>query len=474
MPSTSFRAARTRSRALGASSTRSGPREASPTSASVRRSPERTICIPGFYTICPPPPRSTVCSPLMLIVQKYGGTSVGDAERIRNVARRATSARKAGHDVVVVVSAMAGETNRLLKLTTEISRRPNEREQDVVVSTGEQVTVGLLALAIQELKGRSRSFLGHQVRILTDSAFANARIRSIDDSNLRESLRKKEIAVVAGFQGIDEHGNITTLGRGGSDTTAVALAAALKAESCEIYTDVEGVYTTDPRVCDRARKLDRISYEEMLELASLGSKVLQIRSVEFAMKYKVPLWVKSSFTDERGTLVCEEDKAMEEVLVSGIALTRDESRFVIRGVPDKPGIAAKVFGTLAEQGIVVDVIVQTPAREDGRTDMAFTLGRLDVEKTNDLVRKIGKQIGAGKVDHEEGIAKVSIVGVGMRNHAGVAARMFQVLAEEGVNIRVISTSEIKISCLIDEKYAELAVRALHTAFALDKAESAKS
>ena len=405
----------------------------------------------------------------MLIVQKYGGTSVGDVERIRNVARRALKARKEGHDVVVVVSAMAGETNRLLKLTTDLSKRPSQREQDVVVSTGEQVTVGLLALAIQEQKGKSRSFLGHQVRILTDSAFANARIRSIDDTNLRESLKKKEIAVVAGFQGIDEGGNITTLGRGGSDTTAVALAAALKADACEIYTDVDGVYTTDPRICDRAKKLDKISYEEMLELASLGSKVLQIRSVEFAMKYNVPLWVKSSFTDDKGTLVTEEDKAMEAVLVSGIALTRDESRFVVRAVPDKPGVAAKIFGALADVGIVVDVIVQTPAHADGHTDMAFTVGRLDVEKTNELVRKIGKQIGAGKVEHEEGIAKVSIVGVGMRNHAGVAARMFQVLAEEGVNIRVISTSEIKISCIIDEKYSELAVRALHTAFGLDSA-----
>ena len=409
----------------------------------------------------------------MLIVQKYGGTSVGDPDRIRNVARRALLARKAGHDVVVVVSAMSGETNRLLKLTSEIARMPSQREQDVVVSTGEQVTVGLLALAIQEQKGKARSFLGHQVRILTDSAFANARIRSIDDTNLRASLRKKEIAVVAGFQGIDEQGSITTLGRGGSDTTAVALAAALKADACEIYTDVDGVYTTDPRICDRARKLDRVSYEEMLELASLGSKVLQIRSVEFAMKYKVPLWVKSSFTDDPGTLVTEEDKAMENVLVSGIAVTRDESRFVIRNVPDKPGIAARVFGALADSDIVVDVIVQTPAHEDARTDMAFTVGRLDTEKTRELVRKIGKQIGAGKVEHEEGIAKVSIVGVGMRNHAGVAARMFQVLADEGVNIRVISTSEIKISCLIDEKYAELAVRALHTAFGLDKAEAKK-
>jgi len=407
-----------------------------------------------------------------LVVQKYGGTSVGDIERIRNVARRTLEAKKAGNDVVVVVSAMAGETNRLLKLTSALAKRPSQREQDVVVSTGEQVSVGLLALAIQELRGKSRSFLGHQVRILTDSAFSNARIRSIDGEKLFESLKRGEIAVVAGFQGIDEHGNITTLGRGGSDTTAVALAAALKADACEIYTDVDGVYTTDPNLCAKARKLDRISYEEMLELASLGAKVLQIRSVEFAMKYQVPLWVKSSFKDDPGTLVCEEDPAMEEVVVSGIALTRDEARFVIRAVPDKPGIAAKIFGTLADLGIVVDLIVQTPAHDDRRTDLAFTVGRVDVEKTVQQMRKMAKAIGAGKVDHEEGIAKVSIVGVGMRNHAGVAAKMFQVLADEGVNIRVISTSEIKVSCLIDEKYAELAVRALHTAFGLDKVEGA--
>jgi aspartate kinase len=407
-----------------------------------------------------------------LVVQKYGGTSVGAVERIRNVARRALAAKKSGNDVVVVVSAMAGETNRLLKLANALAKRPSQREQDVVVSTGEQVTVGLLALAIQELRGKSRSFLGHQVRILTDSAFSNARIRSIDGEKLFESLKRGEIAVVAGFQGIDEHGNITTLGRGGSDTTAVALAAALKADACEIYTDVDGVYTTDPNLCTKARKLDRISYEEMLELASLGAKVLQIRSVEFAMKYRVPLWVKSSFSDDPGTLVCEEDKAMEEVVVSGIAITRDEARFVIRDVPDKPGIAAKIFGTLADLGVVVDLIVQTPAHEDGRTDLAFTVGRIDVEKTGQHLRKLAKSIGAGKVQHEEGISKVSIVGVGMRNHAGVAAKMFQVLADEGVNIRVISTSEIKVSCLIDEKYAELAVRALHTAFGLDKVEGA--
>src|SRR5436309_9173417 len=309
---------------------------------------------------------------MSLIVQKYGGTSVGDVDRIRNVARRALAARKDGHDVVVVVSAMAGETNRLLKLTSDIARRPSQREQDVVVSTGEQVSVGLLALAIQELRGKARSFLGHQVRILTDSAFSNARIRSIDGDKLFDSLKRGEIAVVAGFQGLDEHGNITTLGRGGSDTTAVALAAALKADACEIYTDVDGVYTTDPRVCERARKLERISYEEMLELASLGSKVLQIRSVEFAMKYKVPLWVKSSFTGDPGTLVCEEDAAMEDVLVSGIAYDRNEAKVALRGVPDVPGIAAKVFGALDEKSIVVDLIVQNTAK-DGRSDLTFTV-----------------------------------------------------------------------------------------------------
>ena len=411
---------------------------------------------------------------MALWVQKYGGTSVADPDRIRAVARRCLQARAAGHDLVVVVSAMSGETNRLLKLVQAMNQRPSEREQDVVVATGEQVTIGLLSLAIQAAGGQAASFLAHQCRIVTDSTFSKARIKRIDEEPLRAALARGDVAVVAGFQGIDEGGNVTTLGRGGSDTTAVALAAALQAERCEIYTDVDGVYTADPNVCPAARKLDRISYEEMLELASLGSKVLQIRSVEFAMKYKVPLWVKSSFSDDPGTLVCEEDESMEEVLVSGIALTRDESRFVIRSVPDKPGIAAKVFGALADEGVVVDVIVQTPAKEDGRTDMAFTVGRLDVDKTNDLVRKIGKQIGAGKVDHEEGIAKVSIVGVGMRNHAGVAAKMFQVLADEGVNIRVISTSEIKVSCLIDEKYAELAVRALHAAFGLDKADTAKS
>ncbi|HYR56632.1 MAG TPA: aspartate kinase, partial [Myxococcaceae bacterium] len=340
-------------------------------------------------------------------------------------------------------------------------------EQDVVVSTGEQVSVGLVALAIQELKAKARSFLGHQVRILTDSAFYNARIRSIDAEKLYESLKKHEIAVVAGFQGIDEHGNITTLGRGGSDTTAVALAAALQADACEIYTDVDGVYTTDPRICDKARKLDRISYEEMLELASLGSKVLQIRSVEFAMKYHVPLWVKSSFNDDAGTLVCPEDASMEDVVVAGIAYDKNEAKIAIRGVPDIPGIAAQIFGALDEKSIVVDLIVQNVAKE-GKTDLTFTVGKTDLSKAKDVVKKMAKAIKADAVETDDQISKVSIVGVGMRNHSGVAAQMFQVLAKEGINIQMISTSEIRVSCVIHEKYTELAVRTLHTAFGLDR------
>jgi aspartate kinase len=406
---------------------------------------------------------------MALIVQKYGGTSVGDLDRIRNVARRALATRRKGHDVVVVVSAMAGETNRLLSLTNTLSKRPSEREQDVVIASGEQVSAGLVAMAIQELKGKARSFLGHQIRIATDSAFSKARIRSIDAERIFESLKAKEIAVVAGFQGQDEAGNITTLGRGGSDTTAVAVAAALKADACEIFTDVDGVYTTDPNVCPAARKLDRISYEEMLELASEGAKVLQIRSVEMAMKYKVPVWVKTSFGDEPGTLVCEEDAAMENVLVSGIAYDRNEAKIAVRGVPDKPGIAAKLFGPLAEANIVVDIIVQNASHE-GRTDMNFTVGKTDLEKAKELVRKIAKALGAKKVDSDDKIAKISIVGVGMRNHAGVAAKMFEILAKEGINIEMISTSEIKVSCVIQEKYLELAVRALHTAFGLDRPE----
>ena len=406
----------------------------------------------------------------MLIVQKYGGTSVADADRIRNVARRALAARKSGHDVVVVVSAMAGETNRLLKLASEISKRPSQREQDVVVSTGEQVTVGLLALAIQELKGKSRSFLGHQVRILTDSAFANARIRSIDDANLRESLRKKEIAVVAGFQGIDEHGNITTLGRGGSDTTAVALAAALKAESCEIYTDVDGVYTADPNIVPDARKLARVAYDEMLEMASLGAKVLQSRSVEFAKKYGVPVHVRSTFKADAGTLVTREEQGMEDAVVTGVTHDRGQSKISILRVPDRPGIAAQVFGAIAERNIVVDMIVQNISR-DGYTDMSFTMPRADHARAVAALEDVARTIGAQGVVHDERVAKVSIVGVGMRSHSGVASRMFGVLAGEGVNIQMISTSEIAISCVIEDKYTELAVRALHDVFEVGRGVS---
>jgi len=404
-----------------------------------------------------------------LIVQKYGGTSVGDVERIKNVARRCLSAQKLGHQVVVVVSAMSGETNRLLKLVSQITDRPNEREQDQVVATGEQVSIGLLALAIQAQRGKATSFLGSQVRIVTDSVHSKARIKSIDAEKIHAALKKKHIVVIAGFQGVDEQGNVTTLGRGGSDTTAVAVAAALKADACEIYTDVDGVYTTDPNLVPRAQKLSKISYEEMLELAGSGAKVLQIRSVEFAMKYKVPLWVKSSFSDDPGTLVCEEDVSMEDVVVSGIAADKNEAKIAIRGVPDQPGVAARIFGALDEQAIIVDLIVQNVA-SGGKTDLTFTVGKADLVKARDVVKKIVKAIKADGMETDDDISKVSIVGVGMRNHTGVAAKMFRVLAGEGINVQMISTSEIKVSCVIASKYTELAMRALHTAFGLDSAE----
>ena len=404
---------------------------------------------------------------MALIVQKYGGTSVGNIDRIKNVALRCLAAQEAGHDVVVVVSAMSGETNRLLKLVEQITDRPDEREQDVIVATGEQVSIGLVALAIQAQQGKATSFLGHQVRIVTDSTFSKARIKSIDAQPIRTALDKGHIVVVAGFQGVDEEGSVTTLGRGGSDTTAVAVAAALQADACEIYTDVDGVYTTDPNMVPAARKLDRITYEEMLELASVGAKVLQIRSVEFAMKYKVPLWVKSSFTDDPGTLVCEEDKSMEDVLVRGVAYDRNEAKITVCGVPDVPGAAAKIFGALDQKHIVVDLIVQNPAR-DGRTDLTFTVGKTDFAKAQDVVKSVAQDIQASGFEVDDNIAKVSIVGVGMRNHSGVAARMFQALSSESINIQMISTSEIKVSCVIHSKYTELAVRALHTAFGLDQ------
>ena len=403
---------------------------------------------------------------MALIVQKYGGTSVGDVERIKNVARRALATQRAGNDVVVVVSAMSGETNRLLKLAQAVSERPDEREQDVVAATGEQVTIGLTALAIQGQGGKARSFTGPQVRILTDSAFAKARIKSIDSDKLRQALGRGEIAVVAGFQGEDEEGNITTLGRGGSDTTAVAVAAAIEADACEIYTDVDGVYTTDPNVVPEARKLDRISYEEMLELAGAGAKVLQIRSVEFAMKYGVPLWVKSSFTQDPGTLVCPEDPSMEHLVVSGIAYDRNEAKIAVRGVTDKPGVAARIFKPLADANIVVDLIIQNVG-QGGHADMSFTVGKTDLPRALEIVKAVAAELGARTVETDDQIAKVSIVGVGMRNHAGVAAKAFDVLAAAGINLEMISTSEIKVSMVIAAKFMELAVRELHSAFGLD-------
>ena len=404
----------------------------------------------------------------MLIVQKYGGTSVGSIERMRNVAARCLATARQGHQVAVVVSAMSGETNRLLRLVNEIQEDPNDREVDVIVSTGEQVSVGLVALAIRAAGGKARSFLGHQCKIVTDSAFSRARIVSIESQPIKDALAAGEIAVIAGFQGVDEKGSITTLGRGGSDTTGVAIAAALGADVCEIYTDVDGVYTTDPNVVPNARKIDRISYEEMLELASLGAKVLQIRSVELGMKYGVRIHVRSSFSDVEGTWVVPEETSMEKVVVSGVTASRDEAKITLEDLPDSPGIAARMFAPLAEGGVSVDMIVQNQAY-DGTTDLTFTVPKGDrkrsvailTEKVPDIVGKAGERIS-----YDDEICKVSVVGVGMRSHAGVAKTMFELLAKEGINIQLISTSEIKISCVIARKYAELAVRTLHDGFGL--------
>ncbi|MBI5497822.1 MAG: aspartate kinase [Deltaproteobacteria bacterium] len=408
----------------------------------------------------------------MLIVQKYGGTSVGTVERIHAVARRCVQTQREGHQVVVVASAMSGETNRLIGLARQVSPDPNERELDALVATGEQQSVALLAMAIRDQGAVAQSYTGGQIRLVTDNAFTKARIRSIDEEMIRSRLRQGEILVIAGFQGVDPEGNVTTLGRGGSDTTAVAVAAALKADRCDIYTDVDGVYTADPNVVSGARKIDRISYEEMLELASLGAKVLQLRSVELALKYKVPLRVVSSFdgpgVDPQGTLVCEEDAMMEKVLVTGVSHSKSDARITVRAVPDKPGVAARLFGALAEANISVDVIVQT-ASVDHRTDLSFTVPRSDHAKALKLSGEVATAVGASGVESDERIGKVSIVGAGMRSHAGVAAQMFDLLAREGVNIQMISTSEIKVSCVIDEKYTELAVRALHDGFGLGKA-----
>jgi aspartate kinase len=404
---------------------------------------------------------------LALLVQKYGGTSVGSVERIANVARRALAARREGHEVVVIVSAMSGETNRLLRLAREVSTLPDARELDALAATGEQVSAALTALAIQAQGGRARSLLGHQVRVLTDSAFTKARIKAVDASAITRALHDGGIAVVAGFQGVDETGNITTLGRGGSDTTAVAIAAALGPCACEIYTDVEGVYTTDPGICPSARKIDRISYAEMLELASLGAKVLQLRSVELAMKYEVPVHVRSSFSENPGTWVVGEEAGLEAITVTGVAYDRNEARVQLLGVADRPGAAAEIFGELSAQNISVDMIVQSPAGPDrGAVDLAFTIAKTDLERVRSLLEGVAQRSGASGVDVDENIGKVSIVGLGMRSHAGVAARMFRLLADEGINIQAISTSEIKVSCLVAEKYVELAVRTLHDGFGL--------
>ncbi len=407
---------------------------------------------------------------MSLIVQKYGGTSVGSPDRIKNVARRVARWKSRGHDLVVVVSAMSGETNRLLALAREIQAQPDPRELDVMVSTGEQVTVALLCMALMDLGLKARSYTGGQVRIVTDNAYTKARIVSIDDENIRKDLDEGCVVVVAGFQGVDQAGNITTLGRGGSDTTGVALAAALKAEECQIYTDVDGVYTTDPRIVPQARKLETITFEEMLEMASLGSKVLQIRSVEFAGKYKVKLRVLSSFEDEgSGTLITfEENDKMEQATISGIAANRDEAKITILGVPDRPGIAYQILGPIGDANIDVDMIVQNVGH-DGLTDFSFTVNRSDYAKTLEILKPVAAHIKARDVQGGDKIAKVSVVGVGMRSHAGIASNAFRTLAEEGINIQMISTSEIKISIVIDEKYLELAVRVLHKAFGLDQA-----
>jgi len=406
---------------------------------------------------------------MSLIVQKYGGTSVGTLERIRAVARRVARYKSLGHQVVVVVSAMSGETNRLISLAKEIMEEPDPRELDVMVSTGEQVSIGMTALALIDLGIKAKSYTGSQVKILTDDAHTKARILKIDHNNIQDDLDKGFVVVVAGFQGVDERGNITTLGRGGSDTTGVALAAALKADECQIYTDVDGIYTTDPRVVPEAKKLDSITFEEMLEMASLGSKVLQIRSVEFAGKYKVKLRVLSSFEEEGdGTLITFEEKNnMEQPVISGIAFNRDEAKVTILGVPDKPGIAYQILGPIADANIDVDMIIQNVGAV-GTTDFTFTVNKNDLNKALVILNeKVKGHVGAREVNGNDKIAKVSIVGVGMRSHVGVASQMFRTLSEEGINIDMISTSEIKISVLIDEKYLELAVRALHKAFGLD-------
>lgn len=404
----------------------------------------------------------------MLIVQKYGGTSVGNPERIKNVAKRVVRTKEEGNDVVVVLSAMSGETDKLINLAAQVSENPDPREMDMLVSTGERVTIALLAMAIQALGHKAQSFTGRQAGIISDSVHTKARIEKISGERVKHALKEGKIAVVAGFQGINEQSDVTTLGRGGSDLSAVAVAAALKADVCDIYTDVDGVYTTDPNMVPQARKLDKISYDEMLELASLGAKVLQTRSVEFAKKYNVPVRVLSSFNDNPGTLVTKEDSDMEKVVVSGVAYDKNQVKVTVTGVPDKPGVAAKIFNEISNNNIIVDMIIQNIG-EGGLTDMSFTVPKTDSKKILELMKRVIAEIGAKGVAVKEDIAKISIVGVGMRSHSGVAAKMFSAMAKEGINIMMISTSEIKISVVIDAKYTELAVRVLHETFEMEKA-----
>ena len=406
---------------------------------------------------------------MALIVQKFGGTSVGSIERIKNVAARVKRTRDAGHQVVVVVSAMSGETNRLVKLAYDIDPEPISREYDMLIASGEQVSTALVALALNKMGCPARSFLAHQIDLRTDATFSRARIESIGGHVLKAALERGEVPVVAGFQGMDAEGNITTLGRGGSDTTGVAMAAALNADVCEIYTDVDGIYTTDPNIVKAARKIARVSYDEMLELASLGAKVLQTRSVEFGMKYRVPIHVRSSFDDSEGSWVVPEDETMEQVVVRAVTYDRSDARISILRVPDQPGVAAKVFDTLAEAEIVVDMIIQNSSQDGAKTDLTFTVPKANVIEAQRLMETTAKELGAEAVRADTNISKVSVVGVGMRSHSGVAAKMFRVLSNAGVNIQMIATSEIKISIVIDEAYTELAVRVLHTAFELDAA-----
>ena len=402
---------------------------------------------------------------MALVVQKYGGTSVGTTDRIKNVAKRIIKTYDAGNDLIVVVSAMSGETNKLVALANEICEIPDGREYDAVVATGEQVTIGLLAMCLKSLGYKAKSYQGWQVPIITDSSFTKARIESIDDKNIRTDLKEGTIVILAGFQGIDAQNNVTTLGRGGSDTSAVAIAAALKADVCEIYTDVDGVYTTDPNICKEARKMEKISYDEMLELASLGAKVLQIRSVEFAKKYNVDVHVRSSLNENTGTMVTREDKDMEGILVSGVAYDKNEAKIAVMGVPDKPGIAARILTALSNANISVDMIVQNVSSA-GMTDFTFTVTKADLKQAQMITNEVAREIQAREVVCDENISKISIVGLGMRSHAGVATRMFTSLAQNGINIQMISTSEIKISVVIDEKYTELAVRLMHETFGL--------